>query len=58
MADTSGLLETRREWSEAIASGDTDLTHKDWYEQKKKKKTMQADTSKSIQPTLASLALE
>lgn len=34
MADTMGLGQTRSEWADAVAKGETDLPHADWYRQK------------------------
>lgn len=34
LADTIGLMKTRGEWTDARAAGETDLSHKDWYDQK------------------------
>lgn len=34
MADTVGLMETRGEWTDARAAGETELSHRDWYDQK------------------------
>lgn len=36
MADTEGLLASRQKWLDEIAAGNTDLPHKDWYEQQVK----------------------
>lgn len=31
MADTPGLIKTRKMWTEAVAAGDTSLPHDEWY---------------------------
>lgn len=33
MGDTVGLLKSRGAWTDAVAAGETQLTHKEWYEQ-------------------------
>lgn len=52
MADTFGLMKTRNQYNEAVASGDTQKSHKDWYEEQMKAKKKKAQTEK---PTLSSL---
>jgi len=49
MADTVGLLKTRGEWINAVESGETTLTHKDWYDQKYSNQTKQTDEEKAKQ---------
>lgn len=56
MADTFGLMKTRAEWSEAVANGDTNLTHSEWYKQKKLKS--QVTGKPEERETLASLAIK
>lgn len=53
MADTYGLMKTRKEYNEALVSGDTQLSHKDWYEERMKQEEMKK--RKEEKPTLASL---
>lgn len=54
MADTLGLMKTRKEWTEAVANGETDLPHSQWYEQKYLKKIVEPNMEK---PTLEELAM-
>lgn len=56
MADTYGLAKTRGEWSEAVANGETNLTHAEWY--KKKKLDEQITGEKDKPQNLAELAIK
>jgi len=56
MADTFGLMKTRKEWMQAVENGDTSLTHAEWY--KKKKLEEQVKGQQKPQPTLAALAIK
>lgn len=56
MADTIGLLKTRGEWTDAVANGETTLTHAEWYKQKKLKAQVTGQEDKP--ETLASLAIK
>ena len=56
MADTYGLMKTRKEWTEAVANGETALTHEEWY----KKKMLENQVAKpqpDVKPTLAKLSI-
>jgi len=56
MADTMGLMKTRKEWTDAVAAGETDLPHAEWYNQKygPKKQAIEPQMEK---PSLAKLSL-
>lgn len=42
MADTHGLLATRKAYMDAVEAGETNLDHKAWYEQMAKQKAVEA----------------
>lgn len=55
--DTYGLMKTRGEWTNAVESGETSLTHAEWYKQKKLKQQVTGQEDKQPE-TLASLAIK
>ncbi len=49
MADTKGLLATRKAYMDAVEAGETALDHKAWYEQMMQQQNADsAETEKSI----------
>jgi len=56
MADTYGLMKTRKEWTEAVAAGDTSLTHAEWYKKKRLEEQAKA-RQQNGKPSLASLSV-
>jgi hypothetical protein len=42
LADTKGLLSTRKLYMDALEAGETDLDHKAWYEQLMQQKAAEA----------------
>ncbi|MFA6904312.1 MAG: hypothetical protein WC236_14655 [Gallionellaceae bacterium] len=55
MADTKGLLATRKLYMDAVEAGETDLDHKAWYENLMKQKAAEAaDAQKGFDSAQAS----
>lgn len=61
MADTYGLMASRQKWIDEVAEGNTDMTHKDWYEAQVKAgnealwKKVKEDRKKPEQQAMASV---
>ena len=47
MADTKGLLATRRAYMDAVEAGETSLDHKSWYEGMVKQRAAEAAETQS-----------
>lgn len=57
MADTIGLMKTRGEWMAAVENGETNLTHAEWYKQKKLKSQVAGEEDKKPE-SLAELSIK